>query len=424
MAARNTRLLATAAATLGLAALGFGLFRIFGDRFALGGEHAAYSTFSSEPDGARAVHDAMARTGRIEVSRNLMPLRSLSGDPGTTMVFAGAGAAAFGPDTEENFERFESMMRAGVRVVMAVDAASIPSHLVSGAKATNPWARPGDEAARDWLASAGRAGDVPRVTAGERWGVRFEAVANPDRLPADGYEVVAAAGGPPAAPRWMSVWRWADPVPGWRTLASAGGKPVIVERAFGEGSLMLLSDSSYLANESLSRAPDPTFLAWLLARDPRLVFDETLHGSLRSPGVMSLVRRYNLLGFLAGALVLLVLFVWRSGTSLVPIHDSLAEARHQPLRGGSGAEGLAGLLRQAVPPRKLLRAGFIEWAKSPFVRRRVPSATVEAVRDVVQSYERDPRGSPVAAWRRIADTLVRSRSGREVRPEPSGRPEP
>lgn len=406
---------ALAAAALGLVGLGVGMVRLFSERFSLGDAHPAYSTFSAEPDGARAVYEAMGRTGRFEVSRNILPLDTISGGAGVTLVFAGAGGAAFGPDTPENFEAFEAVMQSGVRVVMAVDAASIPSHLVSGAKSTNPWAPSGDASVRGWPVPAVGPDEVPLVAAGERWGFQFEAVANPDRLPAAGYEGVAEAGGPPSLPRWKSVWRWVDLGPEWRSLASAAGKPVIIERAFGDGSLVLLSDSTFLSNQSLRRSPEPAFLAWLLGRDPRLVFDETLHGTTGSPGVMALVRRYNLQGFLAGAAVLLALCFWRSGTCRVPVHDSLAEGRDCPLTGASGAEGLAGLLRQSVSPKDVLRVSFIEWAKSPFVRRRVPPTTVEAVRSIVQAAESDPRASPVIAWKSVAETVAHARRGQMAR---------
>ena len=405
--------LAVAALLAGLAVLAAGLWRVWAVRFAAGGQHPAYSTLSAAPTGSRAVYDAFARLGRPEVSRNVLPLGRFDGRAGTTLVLAGAGESALGPDTAENFERFETMMRDGLRVVIALNPRSIADAAVSNDAVANPW--------RDSMGlvpPGGRGGEgadpgtvAALVSAGERWGFQFEPAVNPQRAPREGYEVRPLEGGPPEAPRWFSVWRWAGLGPDWTTLAAVDGRPVIIRRPFGEGSLTLLSDTVFLSNEALWRAPKPGFLVWLLAPEPRLVFDETLHGTLSSPGVMHLARQYRLLGFLAGAAVLLALFVWRAGTSLVPVHPSVAEAADQPLAGAEGLSGFANLLRQTIPPRQLLRACFTEWARSPFVRRRVDTRTVTAVRDLVVEAEAAPRAAPVAAFRSVAALLATARRG-------------
>ena len=76
-------------------------------------------------------------------------------------------------------------------------------------------------------------------------------------------------------------------------------EPVIMRRSFGAGSLTLATDCTFLSNEALWRAPEPAFLLWFLGRQPRTVFDETLHGTQSDPGIMHLLRRYRLLGFFA-----------------------------------------------------------------------------------------------------------------------------
>lgn len=404
-----------------------GLWRVFADRWAAGEEHPGYSTLNAGPTGARAVFEALARLKRPEVSRNVLPLSRFKGGEGTTLVLAGAGEAVFGPDTVENFELFEAMMRDGLRVVIALDPRTIYESEVSDVAVANPWkdslgqplpGRPGTGS------SGGEDGDGPSslVSAGERWGFQFEPAVNPGRAPRDGYQVQPLEGGPPETPRWFSVWRWAGLGPDWTPLAAVDGRPVVVRRAFGRGSLTLLSDAVFLSNEALWRAPRPGFLVWLLASEPRLVFDETLHGTLSSPGVMNLVRQYRLLGFLAGAAALLALFVWRAGTSLVPVHPSVAEAAARPLAGAEGLSGFSNLLRHTIPPRQLLRTCFTEWARSPFVRRRVAAGTVTAVRDLVAAAENSPRSSPVATFRSVAALLAAARRGGPVHPpEASGR---
>lgn len=417
---RNFLLGLATAALLAVFALGLG--RLLSVRFAAGGVYPAYSTLNAGPLGARAVLDSFARLGRPETDRNFLPLARFKEREGTTLVLAGAGEGFFGEDTEETFDFFESCMNDGLRVVAALNPRAVPGDALSKDPVANPWKAGRLPRPVPTSRSGGRGGssEVDEVAAGKRWGFQFELAINPDRAPKEGEEVVPAPGGPAAAPRWFSAWRWAELGPEWEVLAAAGDRPVIIRRAFGKGSLTLLSDTVFLSNEALWRAPEPSFLLWLLGGGRRLVFDETLHGTVSDPGVMHLMRRYRLLGFFAGAAVLLALFVWRAGTSLVPVHESVAEARDRPLAGAEGASGFSSLLRQTIPPKQLLRACFTEWAKSPFVRRRVAAAAVATVRDAVVAAEREKRPDPAATYRAITSFLSASPGGSAAAAPPPG----
>lgn len=417
---RRPRLLAAAAAIVVLVLFAAGLWRLVGMRFRAGEMYPAYSTFNAGPMGARALFDSFEKLGSPSVERNTLPLGRMKGRPGTTLMFAGVGQEFFSEDTIKNFESFERLMRGGVHVVAALDSRSIPYWSWRKEPMADPW-KPSDGPFSS-PPLGGRRGrsdsaeEEEMVSAGERWGFRFVPDVDPDRAPEDGWKArPLGAGGAWEIPRWFSVWRWADLGPAWEPLAAIDGEPVIVRRAFGDGSLTLLSDSIFLSNEALWRAPKPGFLLWLLAREPRLVFDETLHGTMSAPGVMSLVRRYRLLGFFAGAAVVLALFAWRAGASLVPPHPSVAESVEQPLIGAGGSSGFSNLLRQTIPPRRLLRACFTEWAKSPFVRRRVGEATVAAARDLVAQGEQERRQNPAAVYRAVAALLASARRGESSR---------
>ena len=411
--------LAWVAVVAGVVLLAAGVWRVWAGRWAEGREHPAYSTFHAGPLGARAVFEALGRIGRPVVERNLLPLRAFQGGEGTTLVLAGAGEAVFGPDTDDSLERLEAMMRDGVRVVVALNARALPEAGMAKEAVADPWRPapglwPREKRGADGGTEVGSG--VPSRCAGERWGFQFQPAALPARAPAEGYEVERREGGPPSAPRWFSVWRWAGLDPAWSVLATVDGRPVIVRRAFGRGSLTLLSDTVFLSNEALWRAPAPGFLLWLLATGPRLVFDETWHGTVSSPGVMHLVRRYRLTGFLVGAGLLLGLFCWRAGTSLMPVDPTVAEAADRPLTGAEGQSGLANLLRQTIPPRQLLGSCVAEWARSPLVRRRIDDRMVAAVREMVDGAEKNPRSAPVAVYRAVAARIAGLPAGNKLPP--------
>jgi hypothetical protein len=55
---------------------------------------------------------------------------------------------------------------------------------------------------------------------------------------------------------WSSLW---DLDSNWRVLYERGGYPVLIERVFGSGSIVLCSDSYFLSNEALRRERIPIY---------------------------------------------------------------------------------------------------------------------------------------------------------------------
>jgi hypothetical protein len=405
---RRPRNLLLSALTL-IVVLGFilGLRRLFALRFETGDLYADYSTLNTGPRGTRALYQSLGDLGTPAVERNFLPLLRFKGRAGTTLLFVGAGRAFFGDDTEENFETFESFLREGLHVVVALNPRSIPSFVAGDDPTTDPWR---DFPGRKSIVESDPDEDN-MANAGERWGFSFQRAVIAAKEPKDGFEVESASSpnAPPRLPRWFSPWRWAQFGSEWKTLATVAGQPVLMRRAFGQGSLTMATDATFLSNEALWRAPEPGFLLWFLGSQPHLVFDETLHGTQSDPGIMHLLRRYRLLGFFGSVGVLLALFVWRASSSLMPAHESIASVQAGPIIGAEGATGFTNLLRQSIPLKSLLRTCFNEWARSPFVRRRYSGETVAAVRDAVVAGESAGRKHCLENYRAICRLLTRSR---------------
>lgn len=418
-------------------AFGFGLLKLFALRFEEGDVYADYSTLNTSPRGTGALFESFSRLGTLSVERNFFPLTRFRSTTGTTLVFPGAGRAFFGEDTAANFAAFEKIMATGTHVMVALDARSLQASLSQKAT-TNPWdnwsrastdeatlssepkeassENPTKTSPKENADEAEEKEEEETLTAGERWGFAFTSIAQNEKdVPAVGYAISLPTDFDPATtpvlvrseadfPRWFSSWRWANLAPEWRVLAVESGTPVIIQRPFGAGSLTLLTDTTFLSNEALWRSPRPSFLLGLLGAYPRLVFDETLLGTRSDPGIMHLVRQYRLLGFLAGAAIVVALFAWRASTSLIPPHPSVEGGHSRPLVGAAGAEGLVTLLQQSLPANKVLRTCFTEWARSPFLRRRYSDATVTALRDEVLAAK-----DPIVGYRAIRERLAAAR---------------
>ena len=229
--------------------------------------------------------------------------------------------------------------------------------------------------------------------------------------PLEGWETgrgrsIDPGGVPAALPFWYSQFRFENLAPAWRVAVSVEEDPVVIERRYGKGSVVLATDSYFASNEALHLGGDPEFLLWLVGGKSRVVFDETIHGSQVTGGAMKLIRRYRLQGGFFGLFVLVGLWVWRSSSSLAPADESIewGFAEGTSVAGEQADAGLIRLLRRTVPARQLidqcLRA-FREGA-----RVAISSEQEKAIASAIEDHRQRPRDhGAVETYRRIAEIL-------------------
>lgn len=152
---------------------------------------------------------------------------------------------------------------------------------------------------------------------------------------------------------------------GWVTIYQRDKKmPVVVERKFGAGSVVLVADSYPFSNEAMFKDRSATLLAWLLGSGRDAIFDEAHLGIVEQPGVATLMRRYQLHGLIFSLLVVAVMFVWKNSMSLVPPHSETEAAAGPVVAGRDSASGFVNLVRRGVAPADLINVCFAEWKKS------------------------------------------------------------
>ena len=161
---------------------------------------------------------------------------------------------------------------------------------------------------------------------------------------------------------WHGALCFHDLKPHWKVLYTCQGEPVVIERRYGSGSILLAADSFFVSNEALRRERSPQFLARLFAGPRDLVFDEEHHGVREQPGIASLARKYRLQGVIAGLGLLALLFVWQNAVRFIPA--AAAGAEEQPVLGREAAQGMVNLLRRSIAPRDLLALCADEWRES------------------------------------------------------------
>ena len=281
-------------AVLALALMG-GLIRLA--RFS-SAAYPPYSSLQSGRTGTKVLFEALLTIGKLEVSRNYLPLGEAQFQS-SAVFYLGVKPAALASSDAALFAKLEGIAKSGNRLILGVTDERFES------KRDKP----------------------PEIE--KRWGIRI--------TPQPGIVIEDA-----------SVWR---------ALPDNGG----FERAFGAGSIVLLPDSQRLNNESLAkRAAARTLVPVLVARHRKVVFEETHLGTVETGGVAGLARRYRLQGLFAGLLLVVILFIWNRSVAFPP--PSRFERETDSVVSGSDARPLmVGLLSRHIAPGSLIDVCVSEW---------------------------------------------------------------
>ncbi len=235
--------------------------------------------------------------------------------------------------------------------------------------------------------------------------------------PDDGWETVSgagakSAGAPSVLPNWHSQFRLQfleDSEGDWNVIGEVDGDPVLIERKLGKGSIVVATDSFFASNEALHKGVGSEFLLWLVGDKRDLVFDETIHGTTQGGGAMKLIKRYRLHGFFIGLFVLVLLWAWRSATSLAPGNEMIDRGLLNDGAAVTGEEsnsGLVRLLQRSIPSKDLLARCEATWRGSKQVNLK-PQQEAELAQ-ILAANKANPKSlDPVSAYRKVTELLRR-----------------
>jgi len=442
----NKRRIVTWLGLISLAAvLVAGFLAVLDRRFAEGGVYAHYASFRSDPLGVSVFYESLASIPGIEVSRNQTHLNRIGGlDSDTVLLLLGYprdGADDLrAPKDSPVMEAVEQ----GARLVITFNPGLVPEKFRPvESEEEKDWFERREELRKkrireqnrkdDDNASEDDADDGDKEGAGEEefdeamtaaLGPRLQEklgfdLESPEEFerPEEGWELVPGEGAdqgpdsgakPGAFPNWFSQFRFKIEDSAWRVVARDDHGPALIERPWGNGSIVLASDSYFVSNEALHRDAYPELLLWTLGGKTRVVFDETIHGVQETGGAMKLMRRYRVHGVFFGLIVVVVLWAWRSGSTLAPGSEELdrglvAEGGH--VAGENTDAGLVRLLRRSVPSSELFDHCFRIWKET---RKRVSPEQSRAAERILDRHQSDPRGFPATkAYREMMELLRR-----------------
>ena len=138
----------------------------------------------------------------------------------------------------------------------------------------------------------------------------------------------------PATISWHSALYFGHLDESWKVLYHSNGHPVIVERPFQRGSILLCADTFLFSNEALRSERHPGLLTRLIAPYNRVVFDEVHLGIQKSPGVADLIRRFGFQWFFLTLALLFILFIWKNSVHFVPPPDSATDVLRTSVNAG------------------------------------------------------------------------------------------
>jgi len=362
------------------AAFAVGLFYLFKLRFEAGDVYPPYSSLRADPLGTMALYESLARMPGLTLTRDFSADNRLPAGRGTTYFHLAATREEWLWVPDELVQEVQGYVSSGGRLVIAF----LPETSRAFSRSTPPPVLPGKIPLKNPKPGGKNPSDSPLFK--DRWGVEFgfRSLAIGEGGAYESAEVKNRTELPlPASLDWHSGMIFTNVNSAWTAIYSRGTNPVVMERKFGLGSVVLMTDSFCLSNEAMVSERHPDLLAWLIGPATTIQFDEAHLGLVETPGVASLMRKYRLHGFVAGILLLVGLFIWQHSVSFLP-RVALGE-KPSAVAGKEAAAGFVNLLRRNIAPRDVLRVCFDEWTKS-FARRGVHSiARVDQAQAVFQA---------------------------------------
>jgi hypothetical protein len=410
-----------AALVLAMAAFAAGLAGLFRDRLETGDIYPAYSTLRSDPMGCRALFAALENLEGARTGRAVSEEQYRDGREGTVYFFLGQ-PARWGELDPMQAKDLDSLAKAGGRVILTwkpaggedgpfrrvsdwrdsvredslkhkaarADSSALASDSAGTAgtaagKAAKDTAKPAKAAKPKQDPFAGRF-----LWSTQAWGYRLAL----DTSSGDSasLEALGAAGDSVA---WISDHYFDSLAAAWTVHYRRDGRPVVIERALGKGSLVLVADTYWASNEALFHSRPGRLLSLLLADRPVILFDELHLGIQEGRSLVNLLRKYRLHLLLPSFLLLFLLYLWKSRAGSAP--ETAASADPDPAP--AGERGMRGLLARYIPADQLLQACLAQWKEtegrnSPAVRRAgaeaeaIAAASAARPKDLVQDYRK------------------------------------
>lgn len=350
-----------------------------------GDAYPRYSSLRADPLGTKLLYDALTDLPGLDVRRNFKPDPRMERPESTAMLLLGVAGPGWFASSENRVRDWERIAARGARLVFvfepALPALEADFSVFENRKAGS---KPAGEAA------------LPLIRPVQaRWGVAVKLRKAPASRRAKMERM----------PRESALHF--EPDASW-TIAkrSPDGLVTELEKPLGKGSVTLVADGFQVSNEALREQRDrgQRLVALIGAGRTSIVFDEFHHGIAETGSIGALIRRYRLQGAVAVLLLGGLLFIWRSGTSLLPRTDA-PSSMHSQVTGRDARDGLTSLLQRSIAPRELVAACWAEWRKDDALRGPISTARLARMEQAAAAATASGQTAE-AAYRQLQNILT------------------
>jgi hypothetical protein len=377
-----------------------GLYNLFSMRFRAGDIYPTYSSLRSDPLGTKVLFKGLAGLDGIKVERNFRSLSKFSGEKDTTFLVLGASRDWVEVQSLNAYQAFSGMAASGGRVVISL----YPSQEVDKSDAsTEAKAREKDKGEGTGKKEDKRdlQNKKPEESLFKRWGLTITNSKEQGAISAD-LKKNGVADLPPNI-KCASTLYFTGLDKGWDVIYERRGLPVMIEKRFGAGSIVLYADSYIFSNEAMMSERRPGLLAWLAGRGVNICFDESHFGITRDAGIVDLMYKYRLQGVTLVLLLIAGLFLWKTAIHFVPPFN-VGRIEETGLRTERDhLDGLTGLLQRNIQLKDLMDICVKEWEKSIAGDKLFYRDSIPKVRELID--EPGMHSDPVQSYNKISDHI-------------------
>ena len=401
-----------------------GIVQIFILRFESGDVYPPYSSLRSDPLGTMALYEGLENLSEITVERNYKSILDLA--PGREDVIFCLGTEWDDVDnvTEKEAAAINTFIIQGGRFVIAyhpvfkappgiynADVKKKPDKKPDKDEKTEPEKKSSQDKEKDKKQPG--MNFIETISLRKPWGfdIAFKSLSkNADET----YEpVIASVSSEGIGLRknisWHTGLYFENLHEDWNVIYAWEGNPVLIERTFGKGTIVVSADSYFLSNEAMLKERYPDMLTWLIGAHSKIIFDEVHLGIVEKLGVMGLAREYRLHGFFFGILLIAGLFVWKNSLGLIPPYPE-ESVKSESILGNhkDSLTGLVNLLRRMIPGKDILNHCYKEWKKSSGYGYKNRENKLERIQELVDSENKKSftQRTPVKTYQKISRILA------------------
>ncbi len=188
----------------------------------------------------------------------------------------------------------------------------------------------------------------------------------------------------------------------WSVLYRYREFPVIIERDYGRGTILLCTPIYFVSNEALRKRPNTNLLCYLIGNRHNVYFEEKHHGLFEQLNIFWLGKKFRLGLLVLNLLLLAVLFVWKSLFSITGSGCSPPETRETVNIELNHTAGLVNLLKRGIARADLLKTCMGEWLKT-VKYRHIPDKKLDEIRELAEVS--DKAADQVIIYNRIHNIL-------------------